>query len=132
VDVSEWVGTLRDEGNEVFPFAEAIVSGIEEILGTSRCPLGETSGAAMLAVLADGRVIDEFEGEVIQIGENRWLPSTTFFSVEGQTSSLPRTMKSYPEHGGKRDLDKYSSPFSGNQIRYCKDAECPGEARGNV
>ena len=105
VDVSEWVRTLRDEGNQVFPFAEAImknfgglrlrhseaggpsrhdfdvnpshwydqrdrVSDIEEVLGTAVCPLGETSGAAMLAVLADGRVIDEFEGEVIQIGEN--------------------------------------------------------------
>jgi hypothetical protein len=46
------------------------VADIEEILGTTLCPLGETSGAAMLAVLADGRIIDEFEGEVIQIGED--------------------------------------------------------------
>jgi hypothetical protein len=105
VDTSEWVETLRDQGNEVFPLAEAImkkfgglrlrhreaggpsrhdfdvnpshwydqrdrVGDIEEILGISLCPVGETSGAAMLAVLADGRVIDEFEGEIIQIGEN--------------------------------------------------------------
>jgi hypothetical protein len=104
VDISDWVGTLRREGNEVFPFAEAImrtygglrlehrgfggssrhdfevnpvywydmrdhIELVEEAVGSRVCPIGITAGAAMLAVLADGRVIDEFEGEIFQIGE---------------------------------------------------------------
>lgn len=46
------------------------VADIEAILASRLCPLGEESGGAMLAVLADGKVISEFEGEVHLIGEN--------------------------------------------------------------
>jgi hypothetical protein len=105
VDISDWVETLCREGNEVFPFAEAImrtygglrlehpgfggdshhdfevnpdywydmrehIELVEEAVGRRVCPLGITTGAAMLAVLEDGRVISEFEGEVFQIGED--------------------------------------------------------------
>jgi hypothetical protein len=104
VDASEWVEVLRREGNEVFPFAEAIMRNfgglrfagparkrgtrhgfevnpvywyemrdhvelVEEALGSRVCPIGITAGAAMLAVLADGRVVDEFEGEIFEIGK---------------------------------------------------------------
>jgi hypothetical protein len=104
VDISEWVETLRREGNDVFPFAEGIMRNygglrlehqgfggrsrhdfeinpeywydmrehielVEEAVGNSVCPLGITMGAAMLAVVKDGRVISEFVGDVFQIGE---------------------------------------------------------------
>src|SRR5919199_1464548 len=105
VDISEWVETLRREGNDVFPFAEGIMRNygglrlehqgfggrsrhdfevnpdywydmrdhielVEDAVGSSLCPLGITTGAAMLGVLADGRVISEFEGDVFQVGTN--------------------------------------------------------------
>lgn len=105
VDASEWVETLRREGNEVFTYAKIIMESfgelrlrhrgfggparhdfeiiphswygerehialIEEIVGSKLCPVGETSGAAMLAVLEDGRVISELDGTVFLIGEN--------------------------------------------------------------
>ena len=105
VDTSEWVETLRREGNDVFPFAEGIMRNygglrlehqgfggrsrhdfevnpdywydmrdhielVEDAVGSSLCPLGITTGAAMLGVLADGRVISEFEGDVFQVGTN--------------------------------------------------------------
>jgi hypothetical protein len=103
VDTSEWVETLRKEGNEIFPFAEGIMRNygglrlehrgfggsshhdfevspdywydmrehielVEEVVGSRVCPLGITTGAAMLAVLEDGRVISEFGGDVFQVG----------------------------------------------------------------
>ena len=43
---------------------------IESITGRSACPLGETSGAAMLAVLDDGRVVGDFDGCIIQISDS--------------------------------------------------------------
>jgi len=43
---------------------------VEEVLDTSLCPLGETSGAALLAVLSDGRVIEEMDGTVFLVGNN--------------------------------------------------------------
>jgi hypothetical protein len=46
------------------------VSRIEATLSASLCPVGETSGAAMLAVLEDGRVISEYEGCVDLIGHD--------------------------------------------------------------
>jgi hypothetical protein len=46
------------------------LEGIEEITGSRACPLGETSGAAMLAVLEDGRVISDLDGCVLQIARN--------------------------------------------------------------
>jgi hypothetical protein len=44
---------------------------IEEVLQSKVCPLGETSGAALLAVLPDGRVIEEMDGTVFLVG-NTW------------------------------------------------------------
>lgn len=58
IDPTYWLG----EGDRV--------SDIEQLVDTRLCPLGETSGAAMLAVLDDGRVISEFEGEVHLLGNN--------------------------------------------------------------
>jgi hypothetical protein len=46
------------------------VALIEEVLKSKLCPVGETSGAAMLAVLPDGRVISEMDGTVFLVGEN--------------------------------------------------------------
>jgi SUKH-3 immunity protein len=104
VDISEWVETLRREGNEIFPTAEGIMRNygglrlehegfggrsrhdfevnpdywydmrehielVEEAVGSKVCPLGITTGAAMLAVLEDGRVISEFEGDIFQVGK---------------------------------------------------------------
>jgi hypothetical protein len=93
-DISEWVGTLRREGNEVPPIAEDIlrtygglrlahrgfggaschdiavdpslwygaremVADVEDAIGNSVCPLGETFG-----------VISSQDGDVVRIGEN--------------------------------------------------------------
>lgn len=104
IDTSDWVGKLHDDGNEVFPLAEAILRSygglrfvgdrpprptrhdfqidpllwmgerdrlgdIEAICGSRACPLGETSGAAMLAILEDGRVIADLDGCILQIAE---------------------------------------------------------------
>jgi hypothetical protein len=46
------------------------LDGIEEITGSRACPLGETSGAAMLAVLEDGRVVADLDGWIIQLGRS--------------------------------------------------------------
>src|SRR5215211_4501846 len=43
---------------------------VEEALGTRICPLGLASGAAMLAICEDGRVISEMDGSVFVIGPN--------------------------------------------------------------
>ena len=43
---------------------------VEEVLQTKLCPLGETSGAALLAVLSDGRIIEEMDGTVFLVGNN--------------------------------------------------------------
>jgi hypothetical protein len=104
-DISEWVGTLRREGNEVPPIAEDIlrtygglrlahrgfggaschdiavdpslwygaremVADVEDAIGNSVCPLGETFGASMLGILGDGSVISSQDGDVVRIGEN--------------------------------------------------------------
>lgn len=42
---------------------------IEAVIGARACPLGETSGAAMLAVLEDGRVIADMDGCIVQLAE---------------------------------------------------------------
>jgi hypothetical protein len=123
VDPSEWVETLRRDGNEVFPLAEAImrnfgdlcfrgpprqrgtrhdfeinpyswyhqrdrVVDIEEIVGSRVYPLGETSGAAMLAILEDGRVISEMDGEVHLIGDN-WRSALDFLILgRGKSTTM--------------------------------------------
>ena len=58
VNPAHWYG-MRDEVEE-----------IERVLDTRVCPLGETSGAAMLALLEDGRVIAERDGDVVLLGQN--------------------------------------------------------------
>jgi hypothetical protein len=40
---------------------------IEAVTGARACPLGETSGAAMLAVLDDGRIIADLDGCILQL-----------------------------------------------------------------
>ena len=102
IDTSEWVGKLSDDGNEVFPLAEAILrkfggvrfvgdrpprptrhdfqiepllwlgerdrlDDIETLSGSRACPIGETSGSAMLAVLEDGRIIADLDGCILQL-----------------------------------------------------------------
>lgn len=42
---------------------------IDEVTGTRLCPLGETSGAGMLGVLSDGRVVSELDGDLVLIGD---------------------------------------------------------------
>lgn len=44
---------------------------IQAITGAPVCPLGDTSGAAMLGVLSDGRVVVELNGHLVSIG-NTW------------------------------------------------------------
>src|SRR3989442_2135222 len=58
MDPASWLGE-RDR-----------LESIEEITGKRACPLGETSGAAMLAVLEDGRVIADLDGFIVQIAKN--------------------------------------------------------------
>lgn len=43
---------------------------LEQVLKTGLCPLGETSGAALLAILSDGRVVEEMDGTVFLVGNN--------------------------------------------------------------
>jgi hypothetical protein len=43
---------------------------VEEVLDVRVCPLGETAGAAMLAICEDGRVISEMDGSVLLIGQD--------------------------------------------------------------
>lgn len=45
------------------------IKDIEAITGAQACPLGETSGTAMLAVLDDGRVVVDLDGCIVQIAE---------------------------------------------------------------
>jgi SUKH-3 immunity protein of toxin-antitoxin system len=58
VNPALWFG-MRDEVEEV-----------EQVLQARVCPVGEASGAAMLAVLEDGRVIAERDGDVVLLGES--------------------------------------------------------------
>lgn len=46
------------------------LEGIEQITGSRACPLGETFGAAMLAVLEDGRIVTDLDGCIVQIGRS--------------------------------------------------------------
>jgi hypothetical protein len=46
------------------------LEGIESVTGRRACPLGETSEAAMLAVLEDGTVVGDLDGCILQIAEN--------------------------------------------------------------
>jgi hypothetical protein len=113
VEISDWVARLREDGNEVFPAAEAImrhfggihldhreaggpsehdfdvnpthwyderdrVEGIEDITRARVCPLGETSGAAMLAVLDDGRIVADLDGWILQIART-WREALDHF-----------------------------------------------------
>ena len=43
---------------------------VEDLLQTRVCPIGETSGSALLALLSDGRVIEEMDGTVFLVGTN--------------------------------------------------------------
>jgi hypothetical protein len=45
------------------------LADIEAITRSRVCPLGETSGTAMLAVLEDGRVIADLDGCIVQLAE---------------------------------------------------------------
>jgi hypothetical protein len=58
VDPSHWFG-MRDEIREV-----------ERAVGCSVCPLGETLGASMLAVLDDGRIIVDKDGDIALLGKD--------------------------------------------------------------
>lgn len=64
------------------------VALIEEVLKCRLWPIGETSGAAMLAVLEDGRVIAELDGLVLQIARN-WSEALDHFILgRGETMLL--------------------------------------------
>jgi hypothetical protein len=58
LDPSAWYG----EGDRV--------EDVAQLVGSRVCPIGMAAGASMLAICEDGRVILEFEGNVIRIGEN--------------------------------------------------------------
>ena len=58
VDTSHWFG-MRDEIQEV-----------KRAVGCSVCPLGETLGASMLAVLDDGRIIVDKDGDIALLGKD--------------------------------------------------------------
>lgn len=64
------------------------LEGIEDITGTRACPLGETSGAAMLAVLEDGRIVADLDGCILQIASN-WSKALDHFILgRGETLLL--------------------------------------------
>jgi len=64
------------------------VAGVEYITGIRVCPLGETSGAAMLAVLEDGRIVADLDGWILQIANN-WRGALDHFILgRGQTVLL--------------------------------------------
>ncbi len=46
------------------------IEDLERLMSAPVCPLGDTDGAAMLAVVADGRVLSVMEGDVLLIGES--------------------------------------------------------------
>jgi hypothetical protein len=70
------------------------VARIESILSSSLCPLGETSGAAMLGVLDDGRVISEFEGYIDLLGDD-WRQALDHLVLgRGNTTVLARDYES--------------------------------------
>jgi hypothetical protein len=58
VDPSHWFG-MRDEIQEV-----------ERAVGCGVCPLGEILGASMLAVLDDGRIIVDKDGDISLLGRD--------------------------------------------------------------
>jgi hypothetical protein len=43
---------------------------VEEVTGSRACPLGEVYGGAMLAVLADGRIISDLSGDIALLGQD--------------------------------------------------------------
>jgi hypothetical protein len=64
------------------------VTNLEALLGQRICPIGEASGAATLAVMADGRVIPEFEGCVDVLGRD-WREARITSSSERARPSAP-------------------------------------------
>jgi len=75
------------------------VALLEEVLKTRVCPLGETSGAALLAVLSDGSVVEEMDGTVFLVGGNWREALDNRFFGRGDTVKLADDYRALEESG---------------------------------